>query len=259
MTAEIGFQLSSIAPYLDTPERIRASFAQIAAIGYRAVQLQGVPREIPDEVIVEALAAAGLECVATQEDYILGFGDDPERAIRRAVAVGAKYLTCALIPYEFDSRAVLEEIAVSLTDIAEQAQAAGITFGFHPIPPDYRMVEGRMVVDQLMELLPDHVHLTFCVSAAHHVGLDPAAILQHYAGRIELVHFKDDAVQPDGSRQLMPLGQGSHDWSTILAMCDAAGVKYVFAEQERWLKDAFVCAAESHAYLHGLRSTAQAD
>ena len=251
--AEIGYQLSSITPFLDTQENIRDSFRKLADIGYRHVQLQGVPACIPNEVIVEALEESGLNFVATQEDYALGFGDDPQAGIDRAVAVGAKYLVCALMPKTVDSPESLEEFAADLTCIADDAKAAGLIFAFHPIGTDYREMDGQPVYLRLMNLLPDHVQLTFCVAAAHAAGVDPAEVFERFAGRMDLVHFKDTAEQPDGSEHMMPLGQGSHDWSPILKAADEAGAKYVFAEQERWLKDAFECAAESHAYLTSIR------
>lgn len=122
MVATIAFQLSSITPYLSTPEDIRTSFARIAEIGYRYVQLQGVPSAVSDDVIVTALQDSGLTCVATQEDFPVGFGADPERAIRRALAVGASYLTCALIPQEVDSVAALHDFAETLSAIATNAR-----------------------------------------------------------------------------------------------------------------------------------------
>lgn len=252
MVATIGYQLSSISPYLDTPENMRSSFQRIADIGYRYVQLQGLPKEIPDDSIVSALQDAGLTCIATQEDYPLGFGDDSETAIRRALAVGAKYLTCALIPDDVDSLKSLSTFARTLSAIADDVRDAGLVFAFHPISRDYRMMDGQMIFDRLMEELPDHVQLTFCVAAAHTAGVDPDDVFDRYSGRIDLVHFKDDAIQPDGTRHMMPLGQGSHDRGDILLACNTAGAKYIFAEQEKWLKDAFECAEESLEYLRAL-------
>lgn len=253
MVATIGFQLSSITPYLSTMDDVRTSFDRVAEIGYRYVQLQGVPSDIPNDAIVAALRHSGLICVATQEDFPLGFGDDPDRAIRRALACGASYLTCALIPQEVDSIASLNEFAETLSAIADDVRDAGLVFAFHPVGPDYRLMEGRMVFEWLMDALPDHVQLTFCVYAAHSARVDPAFIFEKYSNRIDLVHFKDDALQSDGTRHLTPLGQGSHDWSGILQQCDENHVKYVFAEQERWLRDAFVCAEDSFSYLTSLR------
>lgn len=87
---------------------MREAFQKIAALGYKDVQLQGASMDIPDEEIARALKDAGLNCIATQEDYPFGFGDDPERYIKRAVTCGAKYLTFALIPREVDTLEKLE-------------------------------------------------------------------------------------------------------------------------------------------------------
>ena len=252
MAIEMGFQLSSVTPYLDTPEHLQSTFLRVAEIGYRNVQLQGIPVDIQDNIIVEALAEAKLNCVATQEDYPLGFGENPERGIARAVAVGAKYLCCALIPQDVDSIETLEKFAENLGGIAAKAQAAGLIFTFHPIGRDFRKMDGRPVYERLLELLPKETQLTFCVNAAFNSEVDPMKIFENYAGRIDLVHFKDDAPTADGSKHLMPLGQGTRDWKPILLACEEAKVKFVFAEQERWLKDAFICAKDSFEYLKSI-------
>ena len=252
MSVSMGFQLSSVAPYLDTTERVLKSFLKLAEIGYRDVQLQGVPSEIPDDVTAGALKTAGLNCIATQEDYPFGFGDNPERAIARAVRCGAQYLCCALIPREVDTVDKLQQFAGKLSVIAKKVQAAGLIFTFHPITPDYRDMDGQPVYERLMAMLPADTQLTFCVNAAYSAGIDPISVFEKYAGRMDLVHFKDDAPLPDGSKHLMPLGQGIHDWAPILQACNQAGVKHVFAEQERWLKDAFDSAKDSFDYLKTL-------
>ena len=249
---KIGYQLSSIAPYLTEPESLAKSFRKISGIGYRFVQLQGIPSEIDDQFIVDVLTEENLDCVATQEDYPLGFGEDPKRAISRAIKCGARYLCCALIPREVDSVKRLEQFAEELSNIAENVRDAGLIFAFHPIAPDFREMEGKPVFDRLMALLPEHVQLTFCVHAAFASGTNPLPIFKKYAGRMDLIHLKDDATMPDGSRHLMPLGRGTQIWAPILQAAQEAGVKYIFAEQERWLKDAFECAEESYRYLKGL-------
>jgi sugar phosphate isomerase/epimerase len=252
MSIKMGFQLSSVTKYLDTPENLHKSFAKLAKIGYRYVQIQGIPTDIQDNFIMETLTATGLTCVATQEDYPFGFGENPDRGIARAVQCGAKYLCCALIPRDVDSLLKLEQFAIKLSEIAEKVQSAGLIFTFHPIGGDYRNLDGRPVYERLLEMLPKTTQLTFCVNAALNAGIKPITVFEKFAGRIDLVHFKDDALMPEGNRHLMPLGQGSHDWKPILRDCKEANVKYVFAEQERWLKDAFDCAKDSFEYLKTL-------
>jgi len=249
MSVKIGFQLSSVTPYLGTSEHLQSTFSKIAEIGYRNVQLQGIPNDIKDDIIMKALAEAKLNCVATQEDYPFGFGENPDQGIARAVAVGAKYLCCALIPRDVDSIMKLNQFAKKLGEIAEKVQSAGLIFTFHPIGRDFLNLDGRPVYERLLEMLPKATQLTFCVNAAFNSEINPMQVFEKYPGRMDLVHFKDDAPTPDGSKHLMPLGQGIHNWAPILLACKKARVKYVFAEQERWLKDAFDCARDSFEYL----------
>lgn len=248
---KLGFQLSSLTPYLGSADAVNATLAKVAEIGYRYVQLQGVPNTVSDSEIASALRSSGLKCVATQEDYPFGFGDDPERGIARAAAVGAKYLSVALIPRECDTPDKLAAFADILAGIGEKAKAAGITLGFHPIGMDYRMMDDVPVYLRLMNLLPKDIQLTFCVSASF--GKVPYnEVLRQFSGRVDLVHFKDSIVLPDGTEQLMPLGEGAHDFAPIYETCKSSEVKYIFAEQERWNRDAFDCAAASLTYLHGI-------
>ena len=246
---KMGYQLSSVTPYLDTAEHIRSTFQKIAGIGYRYVQLQGVPIDIQDDIIADALNKAGLKCIATQEDYVFGFGDDPDWRISRAVCCGAKYLCCALMPRDIDSVEKLKQFAERLSEISEKVQAAGLIFTYHPIGGDFRLMDGQPIYARLFELLPKEVQMTFCVNSAFSAGVNPQSIFSEYAGRMDLVHFKDDAPTMDGGKHLMPLGQGTHDWIPIVESCEQAGVKYIFTEQERWLKDAFECAKDSFEYL----------
>ena len=249
MSVKMGFQLSSVTSFLDTPAHLRNTFLRLAEIGYRYVQLQGIPTDIQDNIIVKALAEAKLNCVATQENYSFGFVENPEQGIARAVAVGAKYLCCSPKPQDVDSIEILEQFAKNFDAMAEKVKAAGLIFTFHPIRLYFRKINGLPIYEHLLEMLPKDTQFTFCVNAAFNSEIDPIKIFEKYAGRIDLVHFKDDAPTPDGSKHLMPLGQGTHDWAPILLACKEAKVKYIFAEQERWLKDAFDCAKDSFEYL----------
>ena len=249
----IGYQLSSAAPYLQDMKSMREAFQKIAAVGYKDVQLQGASPDIADEDIARALKDAGLNCVATQEDYPFGFGEDPERYINRAVACGARYLTFALIPREVDTIEKLEEFAGKIRIIYEKVKAAGLTFAFHPITSDCRKMGGVPVYERLMDLLPNDMQLTFCVYSAFGTEVTAEEVFEKFRNRVDLVHFKDSIPGPDGKAQLMPLGQGTHDWQPIFDLCAKSGVKYIFGEQERWQKDAFECAADTYKYLHSLK------
>ena len=111
-------------------------------------------------------------------------------------------------------------------------------------------MDGVPVYKRLMDLLPKEVQLTFCVYATFGSGTDYRQVLRDYAGRLVLVHFKDSLRKPDGNEQLTPLGEGSHNWQPIAAACESSGVKWVFAEQDQWDRDAFECSTVSFCYLN---------
>lgn len=250
---KFGYQLSSITPYLDTKEHLRDSLQKIADIGYKYVQLQGVPADMDDGIIASALREAGLVCVGTQEDYILSFGDDPKRYIDRAKAVGAKYLAFALLPFELDTAKELSEfVREKTTPIARMAEAEGLVFSFHPISYDYRALDGVPAYEIVMENLPESVHLTFCVSACFETPVTPEDVFAHFGGKIEMVHFKDYVLDTEGKQVLTTLGQGLHDWVPYVQLCRDHGIEYIFGEQERWQKDAFESAKDTFDYLQSL-------
>lgn len=252
MKTKIGFQLSSITPYLDTEEHIKDSLSKIAKIGYKYVQLQGVPSQIDNQFLSEELKRNGLVCVATQEDYPFGFGENPEAAIERAVTCGCQYLAFALIPRDVDDTEKLKAFAEKIRIIEEMVQKAGLIFSFHPIGSDYREMDGVPVFERLLALMPD-LHLTFCLQSAFGSTTEIADVFKQYEGKMELVHFKDNIILPDGKNQLVPLGEGLHDWKPYYEMCTLHAVEYVFAEQERWTRDAFDCAQTCYDYLLKLR------
>lgn len=244
---KFGYQLSSITPYLQTEEDLRDSFRKIAAIGYTEVQLQGASYDIPDSAVALALKENGLACAAMQEDFPVGFEEQPRRAVQRALACGCKYLSFAKWPGFLTSREDAARYAEALVQVCELAESAGLILSFHPIGPDFMPLDGVPVYERLMERLPDSVQLTFCVSSCFGTGVEPAEVLKKFAGRVDLVHFKDASIQPDGPH-LVPLGEGDTDWLPIAKACEQAGVKYIYAEQERWDRDAFDCTAASFRY-----------
>lgn len=242
-----GFQLSSITPYLQDENNLRGALEKIAAIGYKTIQLQSVSYSIEDGVIADALQQNGVECVALQQDY--PFCVPAEQVIERAVACGCKYFTFALWPVQIDDLADLERVTEEFSKINEKAREAGLILSFHPIGPDFALLDGVPRYERLLAMLSENVQLTFCAASCADTKITPCEVLEKFAGRVDLVHFKDWVRLPDGKKKLVPLGEGSTQWGPITDACQAAGVQYIFAEQERWDRDPFDCAAASFRHL----------
>lgn len=254
---QLGYQASSLKPYLTTPQDVLSTFQRLHAIGYRHAQLQWIGRAVPLDCTAEALQQAGLACIATQDGYADVLGD-LDYYVRMNVLWGSKSLCVSTIPRELMNAEGLRHFAAEMLRMAAVLKDHGLGLSFHPTAPNYAPVQGVCAVDAVMEMLPAEVCLTFCVLHAVRAGVDPVQLLERYSGRVEICHFKDAVRLPDGTECLVPVGQGYIDWPPIFDACQRTGVRWGLAEQETWQKDAFVCAQESFAYIasHGITSPA---
>lgn len=252
---KLGYQLSSLKPYLTTREGLLTACQKLYDIGYRDLQLQWIDPTVAPADVREVLAISGMNSIATQE-YFENIWAHIEDFISFNQLTGSPSITVSRIPQDMMTLEGLEKFAGMMATLTERFEAAGISLDFHPIAENFEAVAGVSAVFRVMDLMPESAGLTFCVMQAVRAGLDPVDMIHRYQGRIEICHFKDYLETEDGQVVLTPLGQGSIDWPPILEACRETGVQWVLAEQESWQKDAFVCAAESYTYLSelGLRA-----
>jgi sugar phosphate isomerase/epimerase len=246
----LGYQASSLKAYMTTSQDLRDTFRKLRDIGYRHLQLQWIDPAVPLEYTAEALQETGLCCIATQEGF-LKVRDHLDYYIEMNRLWGSPSLCISTIPREWMTEEGLSRFAAEMGRIARILSDQGISLTFHPVSFNFEAVGGRSAMDAVMGLLPREVGLTLCVLQAVRGGQDPIALLERYRGRVEICHFKDAAVFPDGKEYLVPVGQGRIDWPPIFEVCQRTGVKWGLAEQESWLKDAFICARESFDYISG--------
>ena len=249
----LGYQASSLKAYLSTPNDLLDTFRKLRNIGYRYLQLQWIDPTIPLEFTAEALRETGLTCIATQDGF-----DEVRNNLDHYVMMnrvwGSNSLCVSTIPRDQMTPDGIKCFCAEMSRMAQILGEHGISLTFHPLGFNFESVDGVCALDTIMETLPKEVGLTLCVYHAVRAGVDPVKLLERYSGRVEICHFKDSAVFPDGKEYLVPLGQGRIDWSPIFEACHRTGVKWGLAEQENWQKDAFICAKESYDYIsaHGI-------
>lgn len=81
----------TIRDFIQTPEGFRESMKKLADIGYKAVQISGMPHDVmPPEEIAAVCAEHRLTICATHEpsNMIL---DEPEKIVERLKKLGTKY------------------------------------------------------------------------------------------------------------------------------------------------------------------------
>ena len=230
------------------------SFHKLADIGYRAVQAQWVDPSVPDEYVAEALQACGLVCVSAQ-DRFEAVQANFDRWLRALDLWDAQTLCVSGIPAAQRSLEGVATFAQTLRSMTEVLAERGKRLSFHPLSADYACLPNGDAVHRLLDGGPHAPDLTLCVYHAVLAGITPQALLARYGDRVTMAHCKDYVLDAHGRTTLTPVGQGLIGWPDIVKACQSAGVRWVFAEQETWDRDAFVCARESYQYLLSLGLT----
>ncbi|MCL2815212.1 MAG: sugar phosphate isomerase/epimerase [Oscillospiraceae bacterium] len=245
----IGIQISSVKKYLQTTADVLDSFKKCSKIGYKYIQIQWISASVPNEAIRDALLESGLECVGTQESYKEVF-PNIEKYIKMNQMWGGKYICSSATGMENTFSSVDEclNAAEQFNKMAERIKGEGLIFAFHPHNSHIVEIDGRTSLDIIMENTSDDVQLNLDMYHIKTSGNDPVEWLGKSAGRADMTHFKD--YKAEGSKTILcPVGQGVIEWTDIFKACGKTGVKYCFAEQEEWGKDAFECLEESYQYI----------
>lgn len=239
---ELGIQVSSLKPLLNTPEQVDQVFARMAQMGCRWVQLQWIDPAVSPEDIAAALSRHGLRSVSVQ-DFCTSIREALEYYANLNQRTGGRWLCVSRIPEECKSPQGLAEFARELEALNDKLSPLGQQVCFHPVSADFQAVPGLDAVEFLLEKLPwmplclDLYHLNRCCG-------DMPGYIRRHAGRICMVHFKDSR---DG--RLVPAGQGGTPWEGVAQACRDAGVEYAFVEQETWDGDPFQCLQEALGWL----------
>ncbi len=257
----IGLQIYTLGP--EAGRDVDATFAQVAQIGYREIELPNLLGRRPDELSAAArragltISSMHLPLVAMGGPGGLSLASEPSRIAEALGTLGAKWAVAPLLmlPAGFSpqkgesfeaaiSRAVVaagEDIWKKSADQLNRSAAAlkplGIKVGYHnhnlefaPIGP----TNGWEILwrETQPELVSFEIDLGWVATA----GLDPAHFLEQANGRVHLLHVKD--VSADNPRNFgitmkpADVGSGVIDWKQVLPAAHRAGVRHFLVEQE---------------------------
>ena len=201
----------------------------VAAAGYRAVELAGLPPAAPGE-LRRLLADAGLRSVASHESI------DLLRANAAAVADRLADLGCPQIvvpsmpPADRLTSDDVRRFADDLNDLAGRVAGRGLRLAYHNHEFEFDALESTTAWDLLLECLAPEVELELDVYWAAVAGHDPVALIRATTGRVRSLHMKDLVADPEPRDA--PAGDGTLDFPAIIAAGRAAGVDWYIAEQD---------------------------
>ena len=226
-TNQIALQLYTVRDRMaiELPGTLRA----VAAAGYRAVELAGLPEITPDE-LAGLLREFALRPVAAHEG-IERLRDDAGAVAERLAEIGCPRVIVPWMPE--DDRRTSDDVrrfAAELGDLARLFAGRGIGFGYHNHAFEFGPLEDTTVWDILVSELSADVVLELDVYWASVGGRDPETLIRAHGERIRLLHMKDRAsgIEPHDA----PAGEGTLGFPAIVEAARVAGVEWYIAEQD---------------------------
>lgn len=230
---QVGIQLYSVR---DLSEKdFLGTINQIAEIGYKHVELAGY-YGLSAKALRAALAEAGLNApsahIGLKLDQPGGWQDRLKEQAEYAAELGILRFIVPSYPLQNNPTAEdVDRMAAVLEEASGIVASYGLSFGYHNHAFEFKSVDGKLVIDRLLEQVPaSKLFVEFDLGWVQVAGQNPAAFVDKYADRVPLVHAKD--FREDGTDT--EIGSGTVNWDTALAACERAGVEYVIIEQERY-------------------------
>ena len=123
----------------------------------------------------------------------------------------------------------VKRAAHEYNQMGERAASAGIVQGLHNEDFELTQIDGKRTYDLLFELLdPKLVKFQFQVSTISE-GYDAAEYFTKYPDRFISMHVQGWSAT---SRKIVPVGQGTLDWTRIFTAAKTGGIKNYFVEMD---------------------------
>jgi sugar phosphate isomerase/epimerase len=253
MTYRHRMQHDQIALQLYTVRRLAAddlpgTLRAVAAAGYQAVELAGLPQTGPGE-LARLLGETGLRVVAAHEG-IEALREDADTVADRLAEVGCPRVIVPWMP-DADRETVddVRRFAAALGGFARRFAERGVRLGYHNHNFEFAPLGVSTIWDILLAELPPEVDLELDVYWAAVGGRDPVMEIDAAAGRVRLLHMKDLAAGQEPHDA--PAGEGILPFPAIVEAARSAGVEWYIAEQDE-PRDPLDDAARAFQYLESL-------
>lgn len=222
MTKPIALQLWSVQD--ETEKDFFGTLEKVAEMGYDGVEFAGYYGKTADEIQVK-LAELGLKAAGSHIQYEQ-FLTNLDEVLAFEKVLGNKNL---IVPWAaFDTVEEWQLFADNMKTIAEKVIAAGFNFSYHNHNHEFEELNGQPILTWLLQEVPTlNVELdTYWVQFA---GVDAVEYMAKYAGRMKLVHLKDQKENPIESTEI---GNGVLDIASYVKQAEENGVDWFVIEQE---------------------------
>ncbi|MDV2884623.1 sugar phosphate isomerase/epimerase [Alkalihalophilus pseudofirmus] len=221
---------------------------KVSELGYDGVEFAGhwgglEARELKGILDELSLQAAGSHVPLHMLENEL------EDVIQYQKEINSRYITCPILPE--DRRGGVSEysqFAQRLNEIGKVCSDNGIQFSYHNHAFELEDLDGRQPLRILLdETDPKWVNAELDIYWLTKAGENPLEWINHYKGRVPLLHLKD--MTNDSEQFFAELGTGVVDVLGAIEEGKQAGVDWFVVEQDQTKKSPFESVKISMDYL----------
>ena len=215
---------------LDEP--LARKLDRAANAGYAGVQFTPDFDGLPAETVRDLLADRGLE-VAGCHVGLEPLEESYEETTAFYRTIGCRDLVISSYDREaFTSDAGVREVVDRLSAVGARLADDGFALHYHNHHFEFEDVDGEWAYDRFFARTVGTVDPEVDTGLAYCGGADPAALIDRYGDRIELIHLTDTIPGADETLHV-DLGDGEVDLAACVAAARAADVPWLIYENGR--------------------------
>lgn len=262
--AHLGVQLYTVRSMMK-PDQEEKTIRAIAAIGYKEIEGFSFPDFMRIAPLAKSLGLNPASC-HLPTDALLGSssytGPSLEKMFADLKGIGTEY---AVVPYIMPGMRkpeILDTFGEKLNRAGELAHKAGLQLCYHNHAFEWGQMGGKRTFDRMFASTdPKLVQFEVDVFWLTVGGIDPVHFLEEHAGRVPLLHLKDEAkgqaVQYNENvpkETFKEIGSGTVDFPSIFRVAKKIGVKHYFVEQDQTPGDPIASLRTSYEYIKGMHA-----
>ncbi|MBF0279821.1 MAG: sugar phosphate isomerase/epimerase [SAR324 cluster bacterium] len=243
MIPEIYIQLYSLRNELE--KEYSGIIKELANTGYCGVEPAGF-RNCPAPEAALLFSDLGLKAETMHSP--LPVGDDRNKILEEALAVGAKYLFTGVSPgreKDFESLDAIKRSAETYNEVGAVMKHSGISFGFHSHWWEMKLIDGVPAYQIFLEHTEPDILWEIDTYWVKVGGQDPVKVTREAGERAPVIHIKDGPCTMDDP--MVAVGSGKMEIEAIFQ--SNPHIKIAVVELDRCATDMLDAVKDSYQFL----------